>query len=334
MKTIRTKNAFTLIELIVSLAITSVIAFFVFSFAASLANLWRNTESGVDTELDAQIALDRIAMDLESAVFQERVDADGNPVPMFALSAIAKDAADPYRYDFSDRWEGIADSARPAAWHFDPKLHRYGWAGSWLRFFTAAPSFNAVGYQLIRRPAFSDSKVDRYLLHRSIVQQDYTLDAGFDITSSRYSKDSALYEELEKTESSPYALQSPWVSSVILEDVVDFGLRLYVFDENFPGTDDSPRGLRLIFPADSNGKLSSSDKEHVADSLSGTNYASRYPEVMEVFLRVLDDVGSDLLARLEDGEDVLSYEEILEKHSRFYRRMIRLPGRESKGYNQ
>ncbi len=326
MKTIRTRNAFTLIELIVSLAITSVIAFFVFSFAASLANLWRNTESGVDTELDVQIALDRIAMDLESALFQERVDSDGNSVPMFALSAIAKDDLLPQSTSRWNRWVGVDKSARPEELHFDPGNNRYGWGGAWVRFFSAAPSFNAVSYHLVRRRAFDSSLISMYLLHRTVVDQNETLLGGFDIENGKYG-----YGSGENRTSD--VLASPRLDSVILEDVVDFGLRLYVFDESFAGTDDSPRGLRLIFPADVNGNLSSSDKEHIANSLSGTSYASRYPEVLEVFLRVLDDVGSDLLVRLEDGEDVLSYEKILEKHSRLYRRMIRLPGRESKGYN-
>ncbi|MBD5779707.1 prepilin-type N-terminal cleavage/methylation domain-containing protein [Pelagicoccus sp. NFK12] len=321
MMTPKKRRAFTLVELVVSLAITSVIAFFVFSFAASLADLWRNTEGGVDTELDAQIALDRIVMDLEAAIFQERQDPLGNAVPMFALSAIAKGDDDPYQVSFSNRWQDIDESARPAEWHFDPGQHRYGWAGSWLRFFTAAPSFNAVGYQVIRRPAFGDSSVDRYLLHRSLIRQDNTIAGGFDIVNGNYQDGTTAN-----------AIASPRLDSAILEDVVDFGLRLYVFDESMSGTDDSPRGLRLVFPADANGNLDINDKEHLGSTLTGNNFGSRYPEVAEVFLRVLDDVGADLLIRLEAGETVSDYNEIVEKHSRLYQRMVRLPGREPKGY--
>lgn len=314
-------SGFTLVELIVSMAITSVIALFVFGFATSLAQLWRNTESGVDSELDTQIALDQIVMDLESALFQERVDGEGDPVPMLAVSAIAKDSDDVYSASFSNRWEELDQSARPSSSHFESDSHQYGWAGSWVRFFTASPSVNAVGYQLIRRSAFADSSIPKYLLHRSLIRHDNSITQGFDITAVSY-RDGNTAE----------ALRSPRLDGVILEDVVDFGVRLYVFDEHSGGKDDSPNGLRLIFPADGNGDLIDSHLEHLATALSDESNGSRYPDVVEVFLRVLDDVGAGMLLRLEEGDTANLYEDIIAKHSRLYRRMVRLPGREPRGY--
>lgn len=308
-------------ELIVSLAITSVIAVFVFGFATSLAKLWRNTESGVDSELDSQIALDQIVMDFESAIFLERVDGDGVPVPMLAVSAIAKDSDDVFKASFSNRWDGLDESARPSSEHFDPDNHQYGWAGSWVRFFTASPSVNAVGYQVIRRSAFSNSTHPKYLLHRSLIRHDNSVTQSFDITSENY-----------RDGNTTKALESPRLDGVILEDVVDFGVRLYVFDENFGGKDDSPNGLRLIFPSDAGGDLSATDKEHLASVLSGNDFGARYPDVVEILLRVLDDVGAGMLLRLEEGDTANRYEDIVAKHSRLYRRMVRLPGREPRGY--
>ncbi|MBC2605385.1 PulJ/GspJ family protein [Pelagicoccus albus] len=303
---------FTLFELIVSLAITSVIALFVFSFATNLAKLWRHTEGSVGTELDTQIALDTIAGDLESAFFAER------GVPMFAVSSISKTGGDLYNYDFSGRWVNVSaeGAGRPAEVHFDPENHHYGWAGSWLRFFTASPTFNAVGYQIIRRPAFSDSNVSSYLLHRSLIRMDRTLEGGFDISLGEYA--------IGTTSS---ALESPRLDAVILEDVIDFGVRLYVFEDSFPGNEDSPRGLRLIFPANGSGVLSDSYREHLASTAYGNDYSIRYPDVIEVFVRVLDDVGADLLRQSEDGEGLLTYEEIVEDHARVYSRMIRRRGK-------
>lgn len=320
------KEAFTLVELIVSLALTAVIAFFVFSFAANLANLWRNTETGVDTELDAQIVLDQIAMDLESAVFQERRSSAGDPVSMFAVSAISKSDLLPQNASRWNRWLGVADSARPESYHFDPASNRYGWAGAWLRFFTAAPSFNAVGYHVARRRAFDNTtSLPKYLLHRAVVDHDETLAGGFDIVNGTFD----YGDEPNKTED---VLARPHLNSAILEDVVDFGVRLYIFDQTAPATPFTPDGLRLIFPVLNGGAFDEDIEEHFGSALDGTVYSSRYPEVVEVYLRVLDDVGADLLIRLEQGEAVASYEEILEKHSRLYRRMVRLPGREPKGY--
>lgn len=310
-------KAFTLVELIVSLAITSVIAVFVFSFATSLAKLWRNTESGVETELDAQIALDVIASDLESAIFREGTNDNGNPRKMFAVSAVAKESEDAVKYDFSGRWEQISKSARPEGDHFSPEAHQYGWAGSWLRFFTSSPSFNAVGYQLIRRKAFGDSQRRRYLLHRTLVRHDNTLVGGLDIVEGVFADGNT-----------GNAIESPRLDSILLEDVIDFGVRLYVFDDAAPVQEGVPEGLRLIFPATVLGAVDETDTEHIATDLSGSISSQRYPEVVEIFVRVLDDVGSELLHRLEEGDADLVYSDIVESHARLYRRTVRMPGRE------
>lgn len=316
-------------ELIVAMAITSVIALFVFTFATNLARLWRSNESGVGTELDAQIALDRIAMDLESAILQER------GVPMFAVSAISKTGNDSYNYSFSGRWEDVSieGAGRPEGWHFDPDEHRYGWAGSWLRFFSAAPSINAVGYQIVRRSAFSDSEMPLYLLHRAVVRHDKTLEAGFDITRIEEDGESAGYGENSGNQNWAGEVTHPVLTSVLIEDVVDFGVRLYVFDEGFIGDDHSPQGLKLIFPVvSSDGSIDTTETEHIAQSWSA-GMGTRYPDVVEIFLRVLDDVGSEALHQAEEVEAGRSYEGIVEEHSRVYRRMVRLPGRKALGYS-
>lgn len=316
------RSGFTLIELVVSLAITSVIALFVFSFATSLAKIWRTTEGGVSTELDVQVALDTMAKDLESAIFEER------GISMFAVNAISKDGSGSDEFSPSDRWE-LANAARPSDLNFSPISHRYGWGGIWLRFIASSPSVNAIAYQIVRRPAFVDSGRPIYLLHRSLVRQDKTLEAGFDLDdpNSKYFEKSGLYDGWASE------VRYPRLSSAILEDVIDFGVRLYVFDETSDLKEDSPRGLRLIFPASISGVLDEDDREHLGSLLSGSSYGTRYPEVVEIFVRVLDDVGSDLLIELEEGESQETYDSIVEKHGKVYRRMIRLPGREPKGYD-
>lgn len=328
MSTFRERRAFTLMELIVAMAITSVIALFVFSFATNLARLWRSNESGVGTELDAQIALDRIAMDLESAILQER------GVPMFAVSAISQNGNDAYDYDLSGRWEDvtITGAGRPSTLHFDPDTHHYGWAGSWLRFFSAAPSMNAVGYQIIRRSAFSDSEIPLYLLHRAVVRHDKTLEAGYDITLLEDGDGNAVgYGETSSNQNWAGEITHPILTSVLVEDVVDFGVRLYVFDDSFVGDDHSPEGLKMIYPVVAgDGTIDTNETEHIAQSWEGS-VSDRYPDVVEIFIRVLDDVGSDELFRAEEVEAGRDYSEIIEEHSRVYRRMVRLPGRKALG---
>ncbi len=315
-------NAFTLVELIVSLAITAVIALFVFGFATSLAQVWRTNESGVGTELDAQVALDQIAVDLESAVFLEK------GVPMFVASGVSK-----ANRNQSSRWvdPSVTEGGRPSSLDFIPQveedgklvnLHHYGWAGTLLRFFTASPSFNAVSYQVIRRPAFSGSVQAKYLLHRSLIRQDNTIEGGFDIEAGVY-----------RDGSTSDALRRPRLDGVILEDVVDFGVRLYIFDERRHSGEAAPDGLWLVYPADSSSNIDNNDTVHLASTSTGSDFTIRYPDVVEVFIRVLDDAGARMLYEIEEGErSDLSYEEIVAEHGRLYSRMIRLPGKEPKGY--
>ncbi len=306
----RSKSAFTLFELIVAMAITSVMAAFIFSFAGSLTKLWSKSQSAISTELDANIALDTIAMDLEGAVFLE-----GNGV-MFAVKT----------QDYDERKDsGIwkAGSARETTNDFDPDNHVYGWAGSWLRFFTAAPTLNAVSYQIVRREAFTGSKIRRYVLYRSVVRQDRTQTTGFDIMVSAYSDKDAPGPALEHY---PKTIRKPTVSGYLLEDVVDFGVRLYVYEADAPVSADSSRGLRLIYPSTDFSALSSTDRLHEADSdePAGNDYSQVYPDVVEVFIRMIDSAGSEKLRAIEmDGTDG-TFEDVVAEHGRVYSRMVRI----------
>lgn len=313
-------RGFTLIELIVSLAITVVIAAFVFSFASSLAGVWKGSEGQIDAELDANIALDILARDLESAVFRE-----GEGV-MFAVSAIAHSNADigagEVDITLSNNWENTAGGsagAKPDSLHFVPATHHYGWAGVWLRFFSAQPSVNAVSYQIVRRFGFSNSNTPRYLLHRSVVRLDKTLEAGLDISSPSYAGIPDSYVDAEN-------VTRPWLTNAVLENVVDFGVRLYVFDEGAPATDYSPEGLRLIFPSSDVTPLDANDRSHFATTASINDPSIAYPEVLEIYLRVLSSVGAERLRELEENDVGESYAEIVEQYGRIYRRMVRLPG--------
>jgi len=153
-----------------------------------------------------------------------------------------------------------------------------------------------------------------------VATQLNTLDGGSDIALGQYS-----------ISGTADGLKSPRVDSVLLEDVIDFGVRLYVFDAGFTASQDAPEGVRLIFPADSSSNLSNSDTEHIASTFVGTDFTKRYPDLVEIYLRVLDDAGSRLLLHAEEVGGGIGYAEIVEKHSKVYRRLVRIPGRASKG---
>ncbi|MGY8695301.1 MAG: hypothetical protein ACKVGW_14045, partial [Verrucomicrobiia bacterium] len=262
---------------------------------------------------EARGALDTIARDFESAFFREGDDA------MFAVDVLDDESG--------DNWEGGAK--RPATDGIDPSLHQYGWAGSWVRLFTAAPSFNAVGYRIIRTTIKAGVGEPRYMLYRNVAtMEDTVLEAETALAADGaevFDFHSGMYLDGD------YMLGTTR-ENILAVNVVDFGVRLYIYDSSEggdPSGDDAPDGLRLIFPADGSSALESSVESliHRGSKLSGVAYEERYPDVVEVFLRVLNQDGADELLEMEKAGDVSFWEKTVEKKSRLYRRYITVGGK-------
>jgi prepilin-type N-terminal cleavage/methylation domain-containing protein len=300
------KRGFTLFEMLAAVAVAMIIAVFVFAFSNSLIQIMRATDSKIGTEVDANVALDIIARDLEAAVFRE-----GRGV-MFAVDAQRKS-------EKLTSWV-VGKAPRQEDNDFDPLTHRYGWAGSILRFFTASSAYNAVSYQIIRREGFTDSKRRRYILFRSVVAKEYTEEEGADITVGLYETGRADYLH-------PGTIRSGNLHGVFLENVVDFGVRLYVYESGHSATDHSPKGLRLIYPATESGLIDSSERSHHAFTGAGTTYSARYPDVIQVYIRVLDRAGAEELLAIEEDGAPGTFEDIVARHGRLYTRTVRIAAR-------
>ncbi len=299
-----------------SLAVTSVIAIFVISFGSSLTSLVKTSGSDVTVALDASFALDTIATDLENAVFLELGS------PMLAVSALSHSTTIPGEFDrtLSGFWQDATMSGRPTDLDFNPATDHYGWAGSWLRFFTTAPSMNAVGYQIIRREAFDDTSGEIYALYRAVVRNDHTLVAGYDITDVAYGvipPDSTSTVQAGR-------ITKPTRTLILQENVIDFGVRLYVYESEAITSLDSPKGLRLIYPSTDFETLSSGDREHVASTAVGTTWSDRYPDVVEIFIRVLSEEGAALLHHSQEVAAGMTYDDIVAEHGKIYRRMVKV----------
>jgi len=126
---------------------------------------------------------------------------------------------------------------------------------------------------------------------------------------------------------------NPTRSNILAVNVVDFGVRLYVYEPDptsDPSDVDAPEGLRLIFPADGSSRLQDpipGSGAHRGSTFLGTNYSDRYPDVVEVFMRVLDENGADALSEMEESGDNAQWEEIVAKNSKLYRRYVVVRGR-------
>ncbi len=304
------KRAFTLIEMVVSLAITAVIGYFFISIGRDFVTAWDNFGDSVARETEARSALDKIARDFESAYFIEGAGA------MFAVDVLGDNS------NTGSKWES-GSAERPSGSGFDATNHEYGWAGCWVRLMTASPTLNAVGYQIIRTTIRDSVGTPRYMLYRNATLARDTVNnyatGQFSLTSSAYTTGGAV--------------ASITRNNILAVNVVDFGVRLYVYESD-PTTDpsdvDAPDGLRLIFPANSSSRLEStipSSLQHLGSSFSGTDYATRYPDVVEVFMRVLSENGATEISEMEEGGSNAQWDQIVANNSKLYRRYIVVRGK-------
>jgi len=291
------EGGFTLLELLVAVAITLVLAGLMLAVTSGTLNLWRRTQDNFTAAAQAKLALDLIERDLHAGVC--RRDALGG-------TWLAADVIDAPASLVSHGWltatlmkpatEGsqrlVPDSASIAD-------ARFGLSSVWLRFITtnvesAGGSLPvAVSYQIARRPVTgsvsSTNPADvRYTLFRSAVATDNTFAAGNNVAAAAYSSSS----QSPSSTRAASTLTNPSTADALATNVVDFGLWLYVRD----GTG----ALRRIYPADN------TDVAHAATDATAPGDANRYPEVADVMLRILSDEGARQLAAIEKASDNLT----------------------------
>jgi hypothetical protein len=203
-------------------------------------------------------------------------------------------------------------------------------AGVWLRLITSAASITrtasepsapvAVSYQLIRRLPNDTSGDPHYLLYRSETAPSATFSGGYNLAATTLPV-------------APYVstLSHPDTLSAIADNVVDFGLRLYVRENG---------ALRLIFPAKpagvgavpvvgtlSDGTVAA-ELEHLAygvTPVAADYYGHSFPDVADVMIRVLTADGAKLIDAYESnplnfpGQDWWT---IVTKNSKVFTRRI------------
>ena len=312
-------RGFTLIELIVAMAITAALAATIVSVVSNITKFWSRTSGRASAEAQGRFVLDQLTLDLQSALYRD----DGNTwlavtIPpntnqttlgLWSNTGTTGNAIKPA--NAAGSLLGISTGNLADA--------RFGIAGAWLRFFTTKRGSNpltstatttasntsapvAVGYQIVRRATSSTSPNNtdrRYLLHRAEARpaalspaRNGTLQAGFDIVSTVYQPQSGS----GVAANDPAEVKYPTLNSVIAENVIDFGVRMYVY---VPDADGALQ-LTRIFPT------SASDLAHAATLPpripdADGNYTSCFPEVIDVMVRILTDEGARLLFNYETG---------------------------------
>lgn len=292
-------RAFTLLELLVAMTITLVIAGLMLAVTTNVLNLWRRTQGAHTQGTAARQVLALFEQDFQSALHRQE-----------AGCWLAADILDTASGLANHGWLVGTGLMKPAAGGSLRPLPapdangislirdaRFGLSGIWLRFVAthvesggSLPS--VVAWQVVRRPVTGDPVANnpapvRYSLYRSAVSNSDTFAAGYDVTAGAYgSTNNTPSSALSTAYRQPRNVTNPSHANLLASNVVDFGCWFYVRD--ITGS------LVRIYP------VSATDVSHQAVGGSTAN-DTRFPEVADVMVRILSDEGATLIEAMENG---------------------------------
>jgi len=326
------RRGFTLLELLVAVTITLVLAGLMLMVVTNTLTLWLRTQDKFSTASQAKLLLDLVERDLQAAAFRKdggtwlAVDVVNTPATLTNHGwLVPASALKPATSESQRLLPGTVGGATPQI-----SDARFGLSGAWLRFITTNVESGgslpvAVSYQIARRPlsgaisAASQADV-RYTLFRAAVSPANTLAGGNGVTASAYGSSSVAPTGSRNLPT----VTNPNSSDAIATNVVDFGIWLYVRDT-------TTGGLRRIFPADN------SDLAHMAQDTGAATDANRFPDVADVMVRILTEQGATLLAQMESGAGLVTrppkyasdaewWWAVVEANSHVYTRRIEVRG--------
>lgn len=303
MKRARSKRqgcaAFTLLELLVAVAITLVIAGLMLAVTTQVLNLWRRTQGAHLQAATARQVFDLLERDLAAALHRRdanrwlAVDILDVPAALanhgwLATGAMIKPAAGGSLRPLPEPDSNGLSRLRDA---------RFGLSGAWLRFVTtnveSGGSLPAVvAYQVARRPVTGDPVAAnpapaRYSLYRSVVSTAETFAQGYDVTAAAYdSSTSTPSSALSTAFRQPRNVTNPSHANLLAVNVVDFGCWLY--------RRDAAGELVRLYPGATN------DVTHHAVGQSAAD-DSRFPAVVDVLVRIVSEEGAALVEAMESG---------------------------------
>lgn len=328
------KDAFTLLELLVAVTITLVIAALMLTVTSNVLNLWRRSQAGHTQATTAKQVFDLLEQDLQSAVYRR-------DTAHWLAADILDSTAELANHGWLTTASGPMKPANGGSLLPLPSPDangdrliqnaRFGFSGIWLRFIASNVESGGslptlVAYQLARRPVTGNPVTTnlapvRYSLYRTPVSNTVTFVSGYDVISSQYSSANNNPNSAATNQRSAKDAVNPGHAYLLASNVVDFGCWLYVRD---------PDGsLHLIYPQ------GASDKSHQATGNS-TLFAARYPEVADVMVRILTDEGATILEAIELGRvsirpsvyasDAEWWWAVVEANSKVFTRRIEIKG--------
>ena len=292
-------RGFTLLELLVAVVITLVLAGLMLTVTTNILTLWRRSQASHTQAVTAKQVLDLVERDLQSALCRHD-----------ARHWLAADIIDSPAGLANHGWltGGVlvkpanGGSLRPlpapaASGGYELAEARFGFSGLWLRFVATNVESGGslpvvIAYQMVRRPVTGDPAATnpapvRYSLYRSTIGNDDTFANGYDVTAAAYgSTNNTPSSALSTAYRLSRNVTNPSHANLLASNVVDFGCWLFVRD--------SSRTLQRIYPA------AAGDVSHQAVGNSSAS-DSRFPEVADVMVRIVSEEGATLLEAMETG---------------------------------
>lgn len=347
----RFSAGFTIIELLVAVGVTALLVSLMLTIVVNVMGGWNRSSGTLTSGNQARLVLDQISRDLQSAILkrdgnvwlaatiQQSQPTDGGDAGMTG------DASWPANAKPSGN--AANETASTGSYYVpsgtDPRLedYRFGQAGMWLRFISSVADTNAsldrlsapraVSYQIVRLPVVEGSSEVRYQLFRSEVGPRETFEEGYNLFSSVYNSTAAPASlTAAGIVRRPELLANPERQYIIANNVVDFGVRVWARNAStnnleiaFPVSGSAKKGFAATSnttlvptPAPASGALAAADIEY------------GFPEVIDVFVRVLTDEGISQIALLEDAPSGYvapgTWWEIALANSRVYTRRIEI----------
>lgn len=282
------RAGFTVIELLVAITITVVLAGLLISVTSGALDVWQRTQTRLTMNAQVKVAMDLIARDLQAIVRPATSDIAFavDVVPNGELGAHNWRLGDPLiKPDDMVSLQALANAPTKAEQRITDA--KFGRSGVWLRMITTNVESGsslptALAYQINRRPISgsvneSQSAPVRYTLYRTKIGSDVTFNQGYDLLQPFYASLSLNPRG---------ALVAPSTDEALCDNVVDFGVWCYVRQSD--GSLGDP-----VYPAGNKAV------RYHASGASGV--VNPIPDVVDVMLRVLTDNGAERLEQMELG---------------------------------
>ncbi len=300
----REVEGFTLVEVVVALAVTLLLAVMSVLAVRGLLTVWQRTHGGAVGAIEAKLALDQLERDVQSALLR----SDGRV--WWEVRVVGEGELAAHGWELGGRMKPASESERLVLERVEGSIAdaRFGRAGVWLRLVSSdydsdarASQPVAISYQIARRALGSGSGSPAgYALFREKMSAKATFENVMGVGFGA---------------SAPAALVGVENDDVLASHVVDFGVWVFARDS---------AGQRVrLFP-----------------TVNAVPTAAQFPREgepveVQVMLRVLSDEGATLLHAFETGRIEpragMSADEawwsIVEAHSRVCVRSIEVKAR-------